>query len=181
MDDNDCEVPVGEVGELLLRTDAPWAMNSGYYKEPEATARAWRNGWFHTGDMGSLDERGRICFHGRLKDMLKVGGENVSPREIEEFLYTHPDIADVQVVGVPDARYGEEVCAFVQMRSGAPFDAEAIREFCRGTIAHFKVPRYLLDTDEFPMTVTGKVRKVEMRETSISELGLQAAAATKTA
>ena len=127
----------------------------------------------HSGDLATMDDEGYLNIVGRSKDMVIRGGENVYPREIEEFLYTHPDIVDAQVIGVPDARYGEELCAWVRMREGAePLTAEAVREFAAGKLAHYKIPRYLHLTDEFPMTVTGKVRKVEMRDKSVADLGL---------
>ncbi len=174
--DTGATVPRGTTGEFQTRG---YSIMKGYWNEPDKTADAIdADGWMHTGDLAVMDDDGYVNITGRIKDLIIRGGENVSPREIEEFLYTHPDIADVQVVGVPDARYGEEVCAFVQMRSGAPFDAEAIREFCRGTIAHFKVPRYVLDTDEFPMTVTGKIQKYLLREQAAERLGLDPAATT---
>jgi fatty-acyl-CoA synthase len=127
----------------------------------------------HTGDLGIIDADGYGSIVGRLKDMVIRGGENIYPREIEEFLYTHPDILDAQVIGVPDEKYGEELCAWIRMRDGAqPLDAESVREFATGKLAHYKIPRYVMVVDEFPMTVTGKVRKVEMREKSVAELGL---------
>ena len=127
----------------------------------------------HTGDLGVMDDDGYVRITGRIKDMVIRGGENIYPREIEEFLYTHPDIEDVQVVGVPDAKYGEELCAWLRMRPGTePLDAERVREFATGKLAHYKIPRYVMVVEEFPMTVTGKVRKVEMREVSTRELGL---------
>ena len=120
-----------------------------------------------------MDESGYVQITGRIKDMVIRGGENVYPREIEEFLYTHPDILDAQVVGVPDEKYGEELCAWIRLRDGAePLDAEAVRAFATGKLAHYKIPRYVMVVDEFPMTVTGKVRKVEMREKTVAELGL---------
>jgi fatty-acyl-CoA synthase len=119
-----------------------------------------------------MDERGYVNISGRIKDLIIRGGENVYPREIEEFLYTHPAIADVQVIGVPDPRYGEEICAWVRLREGHTFGLDDLREFCQGRIAHYKVPRYLEIVEDFPMTVTGKIRKVEMRERSIERLGL---------
>jgi len=125
-----------------------------------------------------MREDGYLNIVGRIKDMIIRGGENVYPREIEEFLYAEPDVADVQVVGVPDERYGEEICAWVIPRAGATIDAETIREFCRGKIAHYKVPRYVLVTDAFPMTVTGKIRKVELVAQAIEALGLRAPATT---
>ena len=131
----------------------------------------------HTGDLAVMADDGYVNIVGRIKDMVIRGGENVYPREVEEFLYTHPDVEDVQVIGVPDDRYGEELMAWVKLRPGADVDDEALREFCRGKIAHFKVPRYIRFVDEFPMTVTGKVQKFKMREQSIDELGLGEVAA----
>jgi fatty-acyl-CoA synthase len=135
----------------------------------------------HTGDLATMDDDGYCNIVGRIKDMVIRGGENVYPREIEEFLYGHPDIADVQVVGVPDARYGEELCAWVVARGGADLTDEDVREFCRGRLAHFKVPRYVVFTDGFPMTVTGKVQKFKMRDDAISQLGLEDTAAVRSA
>jgi fatty-acyl-CoA synthase len=128
----------------------------------------------HTGDLAVMDTEGYLNIVGRIKDMVIRGGENVYPREIEEFLYGHPDVADVQVIGVPDERYGEELCAWVRLREGAEGDEAALREFCQGRLAHYKVPRYVMFVDEFPMTVTGKVRKIDMRQAAIEKLGLQA-------
>ena len=146
----------------------------GYWDDPDRTAEAIDDeGWMHTGDLAVMREDGYCNIVGRIKDMVIRGGENIYPREIEEFLYTHPDVEDVQVVGVPDERYGEELCAWVRLREGAePLDAAAVREFCHGRLAHYKVPRYVLVVEEFPMTVTGKIRKVEMREESARRLGL---------
>jgi fatty-acyl-CoA synthase len=146
----------------------------GYWEDPEKTAEAIdSDGWMHTGDLAVMREDGYCTIVGRIKDMVIRGGENIYPREVEEFLYTHPDVEDVQVIGVPDEKYGEELCAWIRMRSGAePLDAEAVREFATGKLAHYKVPRYVMVVEEFPMTVTGKVRKVEMREQSARELGL---------
>jgi fatty-acyl-CoA synthase len=126
-----------------------------------------------------MDDESYVNITGRIKDMVIRGGENVYPREIEEFLYTHPDIVDAQVIGVPDEKYGEELMAWVRLREGASLDAEALREFCAGKLAHYKIPRYVHAVDEFPMTVTGKVRKVEMREHAIEILGLESAAAAR--
>lgn len=170
-------VPRGETGELCTRG---YSVMLGYWEEPEKTAEAVdAEGWMHTGDLAVMREDGYVNIVGRSKDMVIRGGENVYPREVEEFLHTHSDVADVQVVGVPDPRYGEELCAWVKLREGAePLTVEAVREFCAGRLAHYKVPRYVRVVDEFPMTVTGKVRKVEMRERSVAELGLQAAAPT---
>ena len=136
----------------------------------------------HTGDLAVMDDDGYLNIVGRIKDLIIRGGENVYPREIEEFLYTHPDVVDVQVIGVPDVKYGEEIMAWVKVRDGIePLDAEAIREYCRDRIAHYKVPRYVHIADEFPMTVTGKVQKFKMREVAIELLGLQEAANVQTA
>ncbi len=167
--------PRGEAGELCTRG---YSVMLGYWEEPEKTAEAIDAArWMHTGDLAVMREDGYVNIVGRIKDMIIRGGENVYPREIEEFLYSHPDIADVQVVGVPDERYGEELAAWVRMREGAaPLTVEAVREFCTGRLAHYKIPRYVLVVEEFPMTVTGKIRKVEMRERSVQLLGLQAAA-----
>ncbi|MFF0296036.1 AMP-binding protein [Kitasatospora sp. NPDC004614] len=156
-------VPRGETGELCTRG---YSVMLGYWGEPEQTAQAIdTEGWMHTGDLAVMDQDGYLSVTGRSKDMVIRGGENLYPREIEEFLYTHPDVLDVQVIGVPDAKYGEELMAWVRMREGArPLTAEAVREYCTGRLAHFKIPRYVHVVDEFPMTVTGKIRKVEMRE-----------------
>ncbi|MEJ7796051.1 MAG: AMP-binding protein [Nocardioides sp.] len=166
----------GEPGELCTRG---YSVMLGYWplhdeEGNEKTREAIdADGWMHTGDLAEMREDGYCAIVGRIKDMVIRGGENVYPREIEEFLYTHPDVEDVQVVGVPDERYGEELCAWVRMKSGAePLDADAVRAFADGKLAHYKIPRYVLVVDEFPMTVTGKVRKVEMREKSAAELGL---------
>ena len=173
------EVAVGEQGELQTRSSM---VMKGYFNMPEATADAIdSDGWLHTGDLATVDQDGYYKITGRLKDMIIRGGENIYPREIEEFLYTHPDIADVQVIGVPDQRFGEEVMAWVMLRSGSEVSPEQIREFCRGKIAHYKVPRYVKIADEFPMTVTGKIQKFRMREMAVEELGLQTAAGIETA
>src|SRR6476469_5864346 len=178
--ENGLTLPRGEPGELCTRG---YSVMLGYWDEPEKTADAIDQArWMHTGDIGVMDDEGYVNVTGRIKDMVIRGGENVYPREIEEFLYTHPDIVDAQVVGVPDARYGEELCAWSKLREGAePLTAEAVREFCAGKLAHYKVPRYVKVVDEFPMTVTGKIRKVEMRQVSVEELGLQSAAAVRNA
>ena len=166
-------------GELQTRSSM---VMRGYYNLPDATAAAIDGeGWLHTGDLATVDEDGYYKITGRLKDMIIRGGENVYPREIEEFLYTHPKISDVQVIGVPDERFGEEVMAWVMLREGESADAEEIREFCRGKIAHFKVPRYVKVAEEFPMTVTGKIQKFRMREMAVEELGLQVASQIETA
>ncbi|MEA2296573.1 MAG: fatty-acyl-CoA synthase [Solirubrobacteraceae bacterium] len=169
----------GEPGELCTRA---YSVMLGYWNEPEKTADAIDGaGWMHTGDLATMDDEGYVKIVGRSKDMIIRGGENVYPREIEEYLYTHADVADVQVVGVPDERYGEEAAAFVIAREGATLEGEALREFCRGRIAHYKVPRYVLLVDEFPMTVTGKVQKFKLRDAAITDLGLQDAAGVETA
>jgi fatty-acyl-CoA synthase len=167
----------GETGELCTRA---YSVMLGYWEDDAKTAEAVdAAGWMHTGDLATMDAEGYLNVVGRSKDMVIRGGENVYPREVEEFLYTHPDVVDAQVVGVPDARYGEELCAWVQLREGAePLDAAALRAFCDGRLAHFKVPKHVLVVTEFPMTVTGKVRKNVMRERSIEQLGLEAAPAT---
>ncbi len=161
----------GETGEFCTRG---YSVMLGYWDDPEKTAEAVdADGWMHTGDLAVMREDGYCLIVGRIKDMVIRGGENIYPREIEEFLYQHPDVEDVQVVGVPDERYGEELCAWIRMRDGAdPLDADAVRAYAGGRLAHFKIPRYVLVVDEFPMTVTGKIRKVEMRERSTAELGL---------
>jgi fatty-acyl-CoA synthase len=168
--DTDLPVPCGQPGELCTRA---YSVMIGYWDEPERTAEVLRNGWMHTGDLATMDAEGYVEIVGRIKDMVIRGGENVYPREIEEFLYTHPDVVDAQVIGVPDARYGEELMAWVRLRDGAdPLTPDALRDFCAGRLAHYKIPRYVHVVDEFPMTVTGKVRKVEMRERAVELLGL---------
>jgi fatty-acyl-CoA synthase len=164
-------VPTGTPGELCTRG---YSVMLGYWDAPEQTAEAVdAAGWMHTGDLATMDDDGYVAIVGRIKDMVIRGGENIYPREIEEFLYGHPDIDDVQVIGVPDERYGEELMAWVRLRAGADeLTVDALREFCTGRLAHYKIPRYLHLTDEFPMTVTGKIRKVEMRERSVELLGL---------
>ena len=169
----------GQQGELQTRSTM---VMKGYFNMPEATADAIdADGWLHTGDLATVDEDGYYKITGRLKDMIIRGGENIYPREIEEFLYTHPQIDDVQVVGVPDERFGEEVMAWVRLKPNADATEESIRDFCRGRIAHYKIPRYVKFTDEFPMTVTGKIQKFRMREMAVEELGLQAASRIETA
>jgi fatty-acyl-CoA synthase len=173
------EMPRGEQGELCARG---FIVMKGYYNQPEATAQAIdKEGWLHTGDLATMDADGYCKITGRLKDMIIRGGENVYPREVEEFLYTHPKVSDVQVFGVPDLKYGEEVMAWIKLRQGETATVEEIRDFCRGQIAHYKVPRYVKFVTEFPMTVTGKIQKYKMRELMIEELGLQVAAEVKTA
>ena len=163
-------VPRGEPGELCT---GGYGVMTGYWADPERTAEVLdAAGFLHTGDLAVMDADGYLAVVGRIKDLVIRGGENVYPREVEEFLHTHPDVLDVQVVGVPDPRYGEELCAWVQLRAGAVVDEAGIREFCRGRLAHYKVPRYVRFTDNFPTTVTGKVQKYLMREHSAAELGL---------
>ena len=175
--DTDLPVPAGQPGEFCTRG---YSVMLGYWNEPEKTADVLRNGWMHTGDLATMDDEGYLNIVGRIKDMVIRGGENVYPREIEEFLYTHPDVVDAQVIGVPDERYGEELMAWVRLRAGAqPLSAEDLRAFCTGKLAHYKVPRYVHVVDEFPMTVTGKIRKVQMREEAVEILGLPGAAGTQ--
>jgi fatty-acyl-CoA synthase len=164
-------VPRGQPGEFCTRG---YSVMLGYWNDDEKTGEAIDSeGWMHTGDLAVMRDDGYCNVVGRIKDMVIRGGENVYPREIEEFLYGHPDVADAQVVGVPDEKYGEEICAWIRMKSGrAPLDADAVRTFATGRLAHYKIPRYVHVVDDFPMTVTGKVRKVEMREESIRLLGL---------
>jgi fatty-acyl-CoA synthase len=169
----------GTPGELCTRG---YSVMTGYWNDPERTAEAIdAAGWMHTGDLATMDADGYVNIVGRIKDMIIRGGENVYPREIEEFLYTHPDVSDVQVVGVPDVKYGEELMAWVKVRDGATLTEDALKEFCQGRIARYKVPRYVKFTDEFPMTVTGKIQKFKMREQAVAELGLESAAGVKTA
>ena len=170
----------GESGEYCTR--GPHVM-LGYWNDDEKTADAIdADGWMHSGDLATMDDAGYVNIVGRIKDMIIRGGENIYPREIEEFLYRHPDIRDAQVVGIPDAKYGEELVACLRLRPGADdITAESLREFCRDGLARYKIPRYVLVVDEFPMTVTGKVRKVEMRARSVELLDLGDAAAVRTA
>ena len=161
----------GVAGELCTRG---YSIMLGYWAQPDKTAEAIDSArWMHTGDIAVMDDDGYLAITGRIKDMIIRGGENVYPREIEEFLYTHPDVVDAQVIGVPDAKYGEEVMAWIKLRPNAdPMTAASLKEFCSGKLAHYKIPRYVHLVEEFPMTVTGKVRKIEMRETSVALLGL---------
>jgi fatty-acyl-CoA synthase len=172
-------VPRGQPGELCTRG---YVVMLGYWDNQQATAEAIDGaGWMHTGDLATVDADGYANIVGRIKDMVIRGGENVYPREVEEFLYQHPAVGDVQVVGVPDPRYGEELCAWVRLKEGQQVTGEELRAWCRGKIAGFKIPRYWRFVDQFPMTVTGKVQKYKMRQTSTTELGLQAAADARTA
>lgn len=161
----------GRIGELCTRG---YAVMQGYWNQPDKTAEAIdADGWMHTGDLARMDDDGYVVIEGRIKDMVIRGGENIYPREIEEFLYSHPSIQDVQVIGVPDAKYGEELMACIILKPGAErLDAAAVADFCRGKLAHYKVPRYVDVRESFPMTVSGKVRKVEMREEAVARLGL---------
>lgn len=162
-------VPVDAVGELCVRG---YLVMRGYWNDPEKTAEVIDDaGWMHTGDLATMDAEGFFSIVGRLKDMVIRGGENIYPREIEEFLYTHPDIADVQVIGVPDDKYGEVLCAWIKMRADRdPITAASLRDFCQGKLAPYKIPTYVHLADEFPMTVTGKIRKKEMREVTLAQL-----------
>jgi fatty-acyl-CoA synthase len=164
-------LPRGTDGELCTRG---YSVMLGYWEQPEQTAEVVdADGWMHTGDLAAMDADGYLTITGRIKDVVIRGGENIYPREIEEFLYTHPDVLDAQVVGVPDATYGEELMAWVRLRPGSPeLTAEAVRDFCTGRLARYKIPRYVRVVDAFPVTVTGKIRKVEMREESARLLGL---------
>jgi fatty-acyl-CoA synthase len=172
-------VPRGTPGELCTRG---YSVMLGYWDDEEQTRGAIDAArWMHTGDLAVMDDAGYLNIAGRIKDMVIRGGENIYPREVEEFLYGHPAIEDVQVIGVPDAKYGEELCAWVKLRSGETLSLEDLREFCTGRIAHYKIPRYLRISDEFPMTVTGKVQKYKMREVTVAELDLGDAAGIETA
>ncbi|MCC9137760.1 AMP-binding protein [Pontibacter silvestris] len=164
-------VPHGQRGELCTRG---YSVMIGYWNMPEETAEAIdKNGWMHTGDLAVMDAEGYVQIVGRIKDLIIRGGENIAPREIEEFLMTHEAVTDVQIIGVPDWKYGEEVMAWVKLRNGYFTSSEELRDYCKGQIATFKIPKYWKFVEEFPMTVTGKIRKVEMRETSAAELGPQ--------
>jgi fatty-acyl-CoA synthase len=164
-------VPRGEPGELLTRG---YSVMAGYWNDPERTAEAVdAHGWMHTGDLATMDDVGYLNIVGRSKDMVIRGGENIFPREVEEFLHTHPDVLEAAVIGVPDERYGEELMAWIRVREGAALTDDDVRAYCEGRIAHFKRPRYVRFADEFPLTVTGKVQKYKMREQAIAELGLR--------
>ena len=170
VDSNGRIVPRGTPGELLTRG---YSVMLGYWDDPEQTAEAIdAAGWMHTGDLATLDEEGYCNIVGRIKDMVIRGGENIYPREIEEFLFRHPKIEAAQVVGLPDSKYGEELCAWIKLRSGESMTEEEVREFCQGQIAHYKVPRYVCFVSEFPMTVTGKIQKFLIRQQMMERLGL---------
>ncbi len=170
VDESGAIVPRGSPGELCTRG---YSVMLGYWNDPEKTAEAVdAEGWMHTGDLATIDDSGYCNIVGRIKDLVIRGGENVYPREIEEYLFRHPGIEDVQVIGVPDLRYGEEICAWVKPRTGVSLTREEVIDFCKGQIAHYKIPRYVKFVDAFPMTVTGKIQKFEMRKAMISELGL---------
>jgi len=172
-------VPRGEIGEICARG---YCVMKCYYHNPSAThATLDENHWNHTGDLGTIDGEGYVKIVGRLKDMVIRGGENIYPREIEEFLHHHPKIADVYVVGVPDIKYGEEICAWVMAENGYSLTEEEVKEFCRGKIAHYKIPRYVMFVSEFPMSISGKIQKFKMREASIKALGLEEASKVETA
>ncbi len=172
-------VPIGETGELCTRG---YSVMLGYWGNEEATASAIDKArWMHTGDLAVMDEDLYVNIVGRIKDLIIRGGENVYPREVEEYLYTHPKISDVQVIGVPDEKYGEAIMAWVMLKSGEQMTEEELRDYCKGNIAHYKIPRYVKFVTSFPMTVTGKVQKYQMREQSTEELGLQKAASVKMA
>jgi fatty-acyl-CoA synthase len=167
------EVPTGVQGELCTRG---YHVMKGYYKNPQATATAVdADGWLHTGDLATMDENGYCKITGRLKDMIIRGGENVYPREVEEFLYTHPAVLDVQVVGVPDEKFGEEVAAFIIVKDGLQVSEEELREYCTGQIARFKIPRYFQFVAEYPMTASGKIQKFKLRDQAVDAFGLQRA------
>jgi fatty-acyl-CoA synthase len=159
---------VGETGEVCSRG---YGVMNGYWDDPERTSETIdKDGWLHSGDLGEMDENGYVKITGRIKDMIIRGGENIYPREIEEYLYTHPSIQEVQVFGIADTKYGEQVCAWVQVKEGIDLDAEGIREYCRGQITHFKIPHHIKMVTDFPMTVTGKMQKFIMRDEMVKEL-----------
>ena len=167
VDANDRVVPIGEQGEICTRG---YSVMKGYWNDAEKTAETIIDGWLHSGDLGTMNEHGYVRITGRIKDMIIRGGENIYPREIEEFLFTHPKISEVQVFGVEDAKMGEEVCAWIQLKDGVTATEEEIRDYCKGQISHFKIPRYVRFVDQYPMTVTGKIRKIDMRAMMAEEL-----------
>ncbi len=164
---DDRVVPIGEQGEICTRG---YSVMKGYWGDDEKTAETIIDGWLHSGDLGTMNEYGYVRITGRIKDMIIRGGENIYPREIEEFLYTHPKVSEVQVFGVPDMKMGEEVCAWIQLADGATATEEEIRDFCKGQISHYKIPRYVRFVTEYPMTVTGKIRKIDMSAMMAEEL-----------
>lgn len=173
------DLPPGQIGEYCVRG---FTIMKGYYNMPEATRAAVDDeGWLHSGDLATMDAEGYFNITGRIKDMIIRGGENIYPREIEEFLYKHPKVADVQVIGVPSEKYGEEVMAWIKLKPGEVATEEALREFCKGQISNFKIPKYFRFVDNYPMTVTGKIQKYKMRQQAIEDLGLQKASEIKTA
>jgi fatty-acyl-CoA synthase len=162
-------VPLGEIGEICFRG---YHIMKGYYGDTEATAKAIdESGWLHSGDLGTMDEDGYVRITGRLKEMIIRGGENIYPREIEDFIFTHPKVAQIAVFGIPDAFYGEEIMAWIQLHAGESASEEEIRDYCEGKIAHYKNPKYIWFVDEFPMTVTGKLQKFRMREITMEKMG----------
>ena len=172
VDENDDVVPRGVAGEVCTRG---YSVMLGYWDDPDKTAESLdAEGWMHTGDLGTIDAQGYGNIVGRIKDMVIRGGENLFPREIEDFLFTHPAIAEVQVVGVPDARYGEELCAWIRLQAGASADEAGIRAWCEARFARHKIPRYIRFVEEFPMTFTVKIQKFLIRKSMVEELGLEA-------
>ena len=167
VDANDRVVPIGEQGEICTRG---YSVMKGYWNDDEKTVETIVDGWLHSGDLGTMNEHGYVRITGRIKDMIIRGGENIYPREIEEFLFTHPKVSEVQVFGVEDMKMGEEVCAWIQLKDGETATEDEIRDFCKGQISHFKIPRYVRFVDEYPMTVTGKIRKIDMRAMMAEEL-----------
>ena len=175
MDDDDRIVPLGSPGQLCTRG---YSVMSGYWGELEKTrAVLGPDGWMHTGDLATIDEEGYCRIIGRSKDIVIRGGENISPREIEEYLHRHPDIRDVQVIGLPDPKLGEELCACVMLNPGAGISADGVREFCRGQIAHFKIPRYVRFVEAYPMTTSGKVQKFILRQQILADIEREAGSA----
>ncbi len=167
IDENGRVLPRGQQGEFLTRG---YSVMIGYWGDEEKTAESIdKTGWMHTGDLAVMDDEGFVDITGRLKDMIIRGGENIYPREVEEFLYTHPAVRDVQIFGIPDEKYGEEVCAWIQLKDDATADADDIKNFCKGQITHFKVPKHIRFVTGYPMTVTGKIQKFEMRDQMIEE------------
>lgn len=166
--DDGSTASIGETGEVCSRG---YGVMQGYWGDPERTAETIdKDGWLHSGDLGEMDEHGYVKITGRIKDMIIRGGENIYPREIEEYLYTHPLIQEVQVFGIPHAKYGEQVCAWVQVKDGKDLTPDDIKAFCQGQITHFKIPQYIKMVNEFPMTVTGKMQKFVMRDETIKDL-----------